>query len=656
MLKKNWHKLVLFLVVSVLLELVVFNHKALFSLNATNQQLEYVRIEDTFYSDSMDGEPGYLYVGVECYTEDGAPVPVTLNLQIYDAGNAEYYELGEVSLYPVVEKSKYIRIYSYGDVHGLAIEVKPAIEANVDISQLRFDAKVPWFVSFPRMLLVFGVMCLAWILRPASALYTWQWTVWQKRLAVGALVLANCMLFFLLVRSNPAFLHPAWPYHQQYHQLAVALSEGKVSIDVASEETMSALAAMENPYDMTLRSQLVPGWNSVWDTAYYEGNFYVYFGIVPVLLFYLPFYLVFHSAFPTWLGVFIAGSGVVGGVYYLLCKIVRRWFPDTSFALYLILSVIAGNSLNLFFAMLHADFYYLPIVLALCFTLWGIGLLLSAVGRWEKAEKGVVLRIALGALCMALTAGCRPQFLVGSFLILPIVLPAFWKKRKEAGAIGCAVAFVLPYVIVAAGLMYYNFVRFGSVFDFGANYNLTTNDMTRRGFQPGRLSDGIFMYLFQPISLKTTFPFVEVTAFYTDYLGATIKDWTYGGAFMAHPIFLVLFAVNMVKKELKEKKVYGFTLLGMLLALVVVCADTEMAGIMHRYCTDFWWLLMIPAVIILLQLVEKYREAKYFKIILLFLLFAGVFGMLFEVGATLRGSGIINDNAHRYYMLMSLFQ
>lgn len=656
MLKKNWNKMVLFLIVSVLLELVVFNYKAVFSLNATNQQLEYVRIDDTFYSDSMTGEPGYLYVGVECYTEDGTAVPATLKLQIHDAGNVEYYELGEVSLYPSVEKSKYIRIYSYGDVHALAIEVKPASEANVEISELRFDAKVPWFVSFPRMLLVFVVMCLAWILRPASALYTRQWTVWQKRLAVGGLILANCMLFFLLVRSNPAFLNPTWPYHQQYHQLAVALSEGEVSIDVASAETMAALAEMENPYDMVLRSQLVPSWDAVWDIAYYEGNLYVYFGIVPVLLFYLPFYLVFHSAFPTWLGVFIAGSGVVVGVYYLFRQICKRWFPNISFALYLILSVIASNSLNLFFAMLHADFYYLPIVLALCFTLWGIGLFLSAVGRWENGEKGAVLRIALGALCMALTAGCRPQFLVGSFLLLPVLLPAFWKKKKEKGTIGCAVAFVLPYVIVAVGLMYYNYIRFGSVFDFGANYNLTTNDMTRRGFNLGRLPDGIIMYLLQPFSLELTFPFVQITSFYTNYLGETIKDWTYGGAFWVHPIFLILFCVNMVKKELKEKKAYGFTLLSMFLALVVVCADTEMAGILHRYCTDFWWLLMIPTVIILLQLVEKYRETKFFKMILLFLLFAGVFGMLFEVGATLRGSGIINDNAHRYYMLMSLFQ
>lgn len=33
--------------------------------------------------------------------------------------------------------------------------------------------------------------------------------------------------------------------------------------------------------------------------------------------------------------------------------------------------------------------------------------------------------------------------------------------------------------------MWYNAARFGSPFDFGANYNLTSNDMTRRGFAVG---------------------------------------------------------------------------------------------------------------------------------------------------------------------------
>ena len=57
------------------------------------------------------------------------------------------------------------------------------------------------------------------------------------------------------------------------------------------------------------------------------------------------------------------------------------------------------------------------------------------------------------------------------------------------------VLFALPFVLVAAGLMWYNAARFGSPFDFGANYNLTSNDMTKRGFNPGRIGPALFYYL-----------------------------------------------------------------------------------------------------------------------------------------------------------------
>jgi hypothetical protein len=475
-------------------------------------------------------------------------------------------------------------------------------------------------------------------------------------MAVAVLLVLNSGLFLFLVRSNTSFLNPVWPYHQQYHQLAVSLSQGKVSIDVGSDELAEALAALDNPYDSSLRMGTVADAGQVWDTCYYNGKFYVYFGIVPVLVFYLPYYLLFHGAFPTWLGVFLSGVGILGGVYYLLAQIRKRWFSETSYVYYLLVSTIVGNSLNVLCAMLHADFYYLPILMALCFTLWGLGLILSALGCREQGGKHAALRLAGGGLCLALTAGCRPQFLVGSFLLIPLLGPVFVRERRSRQTWKQLAALALPYIVVAAGLMFYNDIRFGSVFDFGANYNLTTNDMTQRGVKLGRLPDGIFMYLFQPVSMRLSFPFAEVTAFYSDYLGSTIRDWTFGGAFWTRPILLVLFGFAGVKDRLKQKKLYGFTLLSMALALVVVLADTEMSGILNRYYTDFLWLLMIPTAIVLFTLLEKYGNTGSWKWILCLVLIAGVWGNLYELAIAFRGSELISNNVYRYYLIKSFFQ
>ena len=660
MLQKNINRIIIFLAASILLECIVFNYRALFSMTATNQHPEIFEDGNGFFVYGMEGAPNYLYVGMDNISEEGTPLPVSFTLSIQDEGYSDFYELSQVTIYPVIEKSKYLRIHSYGDVLGLRIYPDGDSLATAQVTEVIYDARVPWFISVPRILAVFVLICLGWCLRPGSGLYVWNWRVWQKRLAVSILILFNVGIFLLLVRSNPAFLDPIWPYHQQYYQLAVSLSHGRVSIDAGSEEILSALMQMDNPYDFHLRMQTIPDAGNVWDTCYYDGNFYVYFGIVPVLLFYLPYYLILKSAFPTWLGVFLAGSGAVGGVYYLLAKIRRRWFPESPFAWYLILSVIMSNGLNLFCAMLHADFYYLPIVMALCFSLWGLGLMISAADSWREGGKGVVSKLVVGALCLALTAGCRPQFLVGSFLILPILLPLVLDDQKQRERrrllLGRVAAVTLPYIFTAAGLMYYNFIRFGSVLDFGANYNLTTNDMTRRGFELGRLPDGIFMYLFQPSSPKLSFPFAEATAFYSDYLGKTIKEWTFGGAFWTHAILLSVLGIVLVKKELQKKKLFCFTVVCVSMSLAVVMADTEMAGILNRYYTDFLWLLMLPAVIILFQMLEHWRTTGMYKWLLIFILLIGAWEIFYELCIAIRGSEIINNNAHRYYLVKSFFQ
>lgn len=658
MLKHLFKRILLLLAISILLELIVFNYKALFSLTATQQHLESVQDGYTFYASGMQGTPGYVYVGINRFDENGELLLVNFTISIQDEGNANYYDLSEVTVYSPIERSKYLRIHSYGDVTGMRITVD-ADPSTVWISDIIYDARVPWFVSVPRIMAVFILLCLICLLRPQSNFYDWKWNVWQKRLAVASLLVVNIGFFFFLVKSNPAFLEPVWPYHQQYHQLAVALSQGRVSIDAGNEEMLASLKALDNPYDSGLRTKEVAGAGNIWDTCYYNGKFYVYFGIVPVLLFYLPYYLIFHGAFPTWLGVFLTGSGAVGGVYYLLAKIRNRWFPESPYGWYLILSIIMGNGVTLSWAMLHADFYYLPIVTALCFSLWGIGLMFSAANSWDDVRGHVVLKLTAGALCLALTAGCRPQFLVGSFLILPVLLPLFLKMVKcQNGslAIKRLAAVMIPYMFVAFGLMYYNFIRFGSVFDFGANYNLTTNDMTRRGFELGRVPDGIFMYLFQPVSIKPIFPFAEITAFYSNYLGGTVRDWTFGGAFWHHSILLGLLGIFAVKKNLKEKKLFGLAVTGIGMSLLVVIADTEMAGILNRYYMDFLWLLMIPAVIVLFQMLENWQKTQGYKWILSFILIAGAWGICYELGIAFRGSGIMNDNIHRYYVIQSFFQ
>ena len=96
--------------------------------------------------------------------------------------------------------------------------------------------------------------------------------------------------------------------------------------------------------------------------------------------------------------------------------------------------------------------------------------------------------------------------------------------------------FVIPFAVVGLGIMYYNYARFGSVTNFGANYNLTMNDMTQRGMQLSRILPAIFTYFLQPPNVSGVFPYVNPVVFNTSYLGQTIKEVTFGGIFACMPM------------------------------------------------------------------------------------------------------------------------
>ena len=212
---------------------------------------------------------------------------------------------------------------------------------------------------------------------------------------------------------------------------------------------------------------------------------------------------------------------------------------------------------------------------------------------------------------MALAVGCRPQFAMGSFFAVLIFRKIIWKKINIVGFEKKdylnIVLFIIPYIIIGAFLMYYNYARFGSVTDFGAMYNLTTNDMTKRGFRLGRLPYGIFAYLFQIPSVTGNFPFFEECKNISDYMGVTIVENMRGGIFVFNPLLLLNFAVytKTIKGYLKERKLFVFAVAAQIFAFIILAADINMAGLVNRYMIDFTWLLMLTAFAVFMCIFKK---------------------------------------------------
>lgn len=556
---------------------------------------------------------------------------INIEIRLTDDGNKYLFSAPQRSINPGVKKSQCINLHTKGISSTISVKFLLNDNQTVRLTGIKANVRRDFDFSFLRLLIVFSALIFLYAFKPSSPLYKMKLSKnadTAKTLCTSAIILESAV-FIILASINPAFMGIATKNYNedrwsgsgvtltrlryenanQYDQLAQAIIEkGVVYID--NGDIPQFLKDMDNPYDTAARSQegAVAGQTARWDVAYYNGHYYVYFGIVPLLLMYLPFRLLFKAPFPTALGIAAFAILFSVGSYLLLSFIAKKKFKGQSVGSFILVFLLFINCSGILFFSKRPDFYSLPIITAMTFSVFGIFFWLKALSQ----ERHRRLLFFGGALLMALVAGCRPQIVLLSFIALPIFWSYFFKDKyllKKDGILDL-VSLAVPYVAVAAGLMYYNAIRFSSPFDFGANYNLTTNDMTVRGFDFGRIGLGLFTYLFQLPAFSAIFPFIKPVSINTNYVGKTIYENCFGGIFAASPVLLSLLLLPFVKDRLKEKKLLIFTLIPLIIGTAVVIVDTQGAGLLQRYFGDFSFMFLFSAALVIFALYEKYSEKK----------------------------------------------
>ena len=554
---------------------------------------------------------------------------ITLKIQFTDSAHRTYFDSTEYTVgvpdarvSTMSAQSEYINLNTAGLVNNLRIEVaNDDATYPITLTSVKINAKVPFDFNVSRFLAAAIVLALVYVFRPRSSLY--RVSIVDNPRASKAVIIVTVALeiclasSYLFMGSNlvgvatQSYNFGSWDGHslvnayevggdnaQQYAELARAMTHGQLYLD---EEPPQWLQDMADPYDKGVRDELqkATGESYLFDVAYHDGHYYVYFGVVPVLLFYLPFYLLTGANFPTAIGVLVAVIAFILGCSALLDRFARYHFKRVSLGLYLLLQIPLVGCCGVLYLLKFPTFYSLPIACGLAFSVWGLyfwmrGRLSRRPEKWYFA----------GSLCMALVAGCRPQLLALSLLAFPLFWRLFITEKRLFTARGARefACLVVPYALVAAGLMWYNKARFGSPFDFGANYNLTVNDMTKRGITAGRLAPALFAYFLQPPCATGVFPFIQAAPFDTTYMGQTIKEATFGGIFACLPLLWVLpFASRILRLRMKARStrtVMGVVVVLLAMGVVVALFDAEMAGILQRYYADFSFMFLAAAVLL----------------------------------------------------------
>lgn len=554
-----------------------------------------------------------LAVDLAQYAEEYRIV-VPLQLLATDARNAFYLLLPETEVVGGIAESRYIRLHLSGSSEKLALHLTAPEGAIVPLENLRLNAVRPFLFRPLRVLFMVLAGTLLLLFRPGSSLYQVPLDLSRRpqRLALWGMIVLHVALFLMVGRVFYSFgwRNSSWPANLEYNYLAESFLAGHTWLDFDPPEI---LAQLSNPYDKQLRLAALAetGESYITDFAYFNGRYYCYFGVVPVILFYLPYQALTGQWLSTGLLNIAFTCLFAVSVFWLVYELIRKYFPQTSLGMYLLLSavLIAGSEVS--YCAQISTIYALPYSLSLTLVSVGLSCWIRASGPEKALQKGWLIA---GSVCIALTVGCRPLFAAATLLAFPIfqeeIRAGLFFSRKGLANTLCV---ILPFLLIDVWFLYYNYIRFGNPLDFGAAYNLNNNDMVHKAFQAENFVLGFYEFFLQPFRIEAKFPYISVITNYnwelaTDYQSPVISEPYLGGFFAYNLIGIFLFGLGRVKSVLKEKSCYSLAVCFLILGLLVAALDIHSAGITMRFLTDFSFYLMLCVILVILALPQATRD------------------------------------------------
>ena len=421
-------------------------------------------------------------------------------------------------------------------------------------------------------------------------------------------ILAVCCVIILVLQQIPQgqFLERfrLTEGDQVTEELVLAFENGQFSL---LSEPSEELLAMENPYDNG--SRFYDEVDYLWDHVFYEGKYYSYYGIAPLLLF-LPYHLLTGYFFPQDIAVMLFSSLGLILLSMIYSTIVKKWFREISTGAYLSGLGIILAACGIWYSAGRPLFYEMSISAGfLTFTAAAYFFITSGIFEREKAD---LPRIFLSSLLLGLSVMCRPTLAVYAVCGCLFYIMNIKKQNKKVKYLFCA---FVPICALGLFQMYYNYARFGSIFEFGIKYSLTINDFTRTEFHFHNMFIGIYNFLFAPPAFIPDYPFVSAPFSFLGINSYYFKDeGTISGiVFLALPIFGYFLGGRAMKlipdKKTRISAAAAVGLVGIIMPFVIVCSVWE-SGYSARYMADFSWQVVIGAYMVLFLLYTKSENVQ----------------------------------------------
>jgi hypothetical protein len=312
-----------------------------------------------------------------------------------------------------------------------------------------------------------------------------------------AIVIVSAVYFWFFV----PFIH-ASPTTDNYTRLATSFKNHHLYLP---EQPPAALLSLNNPYNWGERYSIRRTFTM--DVSLYNGRFYLYWGPVPSLLL-----TVFseeqlqkmgdqHVFFAFLYGLFLYSVLLVRSFW----KKVNLSLPAWMIGVALLAIGLTGPSVKMLNLM---QIYEAAIAGCQFFFIGGIYWAYSAL----QTKPMSAWKIALASLHWALAIGTRVTVAPAVGFLVLLVLFQLWQECKlHARLMRSLSAVLVPLLVLATSLGWYNYARFGSVTEFGLRYQLAQVDYNEftKVFSADYLSENFHNYFLRPFATQPKFPFLQ---------------------------------------------------------------------------------------------------------------------------------------------------
>lgn len=456
-------------------------------------------------------------------------------------------------------------------------------------------------------------------------------------ITAAAMVFTVCLTVTNVMKgwSNTYYSFTSQEGNQISKELVDAFEHHQVNL---LEEPSEELLKLDNPYEYEKRDAEVGSGNFLWDHCFYNGKYYSYYGIGPVLALFLPYHLITGYYFPSgWATLMFSLIGILFLTKIYLAVIEKKFrdLPTNTVTAGLITLQLSSG---IMFSAARPLFYELAIASGFMCVAIGAYLLMTSNILWDG--KISYVRLGFASFFLGYAVLCRPTLAVYCIAALFFfagglkkALDGLEKRQKTRTFFKYAAVALVPLGIIALGQMTYNYLRFDNPLDFGIQYSLTINDFTRAEFHWKYVLINMYAYLFNmPHFTPRKFTYLASSAERFGINGYTFFDdagknlVSVGIIYRALPMFAYLFSGKALQRVEKKKRVLPILLIGVtciLMPLAIIFSSWE-SGYAVRYNADFSWQMVIGALVVAFTLYKSIKSESTKKLVDLIFTFSTV--------------------------------